>query len=369
MKDNTRIAKNRTVDDWKILRKKLKNNDNLSWDEAYIFFHDRISSRFLEPIEKIQRIGKNKGEGFSIALISVVLLEFVAAFELGLIYNYFQDKNNKLPNEYKHSKDLIQDFILNSDIFKTQFASNKSLIERFYKDVRCGLVHQARTLDNTSIVYNNSGKNTKHENFYFKSETEEEYILNRDLFLKKILEHIDYYRQKILLNQDELARRLFIMKMDEIADLKHVWYFIYGSNLYEPQIIHRLNYFNDFYLKKVRCTLYDYAFVYNKESKDESAKANLIKKIGEKVEGIAILVLEGTLKPFGTRYEDGYKEETVNVKYIGRNNTLMEFKAQTFISSKVTTATPIEEYVAKIVDGAKNNNLPDDYISKYLQYD
>ena len=51
--------------------------------------------------------------------------------------------------------------------------------------------------------------------FYFKSETEEEYILNRDLFLKKILEHIDYYRHKLLVNQDELARRLFIMKIDE----------------------------------------------------------------------------------------------------------------------------------------------------------
>lgn len=368
MNDNTKIAKNFTVGDWKDLRKKLKINESLNWDEAFNVFRDRISSRFLNPIEKIQHDGKKEGEGFSIALISVVLLEFLAAFDLGLIYKNFKDDNNIPPNEYKDSKTLLLNFIIKSDIFKNQFASNK-LISKFYDDIRCGLVHQARTLGNNSIISNDSRKNIQLDNFYFKSETEEEHILNRDLFLKKILEHIDYYRHKILVNQDELARRLFIMKMDEIAGLKQVWYFIYGSNLYEPQIIHRLNYFNDFYLKKVRCTLYDYAFVYNKESKDESAKANLIKKNGEKVEGISILVLEGTLKPFGTKYEDGYKEETVNVKYIGRNNTLMEFKVQTFISSKVTTAIPIDEYVAKIVDGAKNNNLPDDYISKYLQYD
>ena len=91
MNDNTKISKTFTIAKWKELRKKLKINENLSWDEAYIFFHDRVSSRFLEPIEEIKRIGKNKGEGFSIALISVVLLEFLAAFEFGLIYKHYKD--------------------------------------------------------------------------------------------------------------------------------------------------------------------------------------------------------------------------------------------------------------------------------------
>ena len=46
----------------------------------------------------------------------------------------------------------------------------------------------------------------------------------------------------------------------------------------------------------------------------------------------------------------------------------MEFKVQTFISIKVTKAPPIQEYVAIIVDGAKNNKLPDDYISNIMDY-
>ena len=365
MNDNTKIAKNFTVGDWKELRKKLKINESLNWDEAFNVFSDRISSRFLNPIEKIQHDGKKEGEGFSIALISVVLLEFLAAFDLGLIYKNFKDDNNIPPNEYKDSKTLLKNFILKSDIFKNQFASNK-LISKFYDDIRCGLVHQARTLGNNSIISNDSRKNIQLDNFYFKSETEDEHILNRDLFLKKILEHIDYYRHKLLINQDELARRLFIMKIDEIAGLKHVWYFIYGSNLYENQLTDRLNDQKDNYFIMQRCSLSGYKFGYNKLStKDNTAKGNLIEMIDEVTEGVAILLLEETFNSFVEINEKGYEKKLVKLNL--SSNPEIKFDGYTCISNNLTNANPSIDYQTKVINGAQDRGLPEKYILKYLQ--
>ena len=365
MNDNTKIAKNFTVGDWKNLRKDLKINEDRNWDKAFNVFYDRISSRFLEPIKEIQSIGKNKGEGFSIALISVVLLEFLAAFELGLIYKNFKDDNNRPPNEYKDSKTLLKNFILKSDIFKNQFASNK-LISKFYDDIRCGLVHQARTLGNNSIICDDSLKNTQPNNFYFKSETEEEHILNRDLFLKKIHDHINYYNQSLLVNQDELARRLFIMKIDEIAGLKHVWYFIYGSNLYENQLTERLNDLNDNYFIMQRCSLSGFKFVYNKLSTmDNTAKGNLIEMIDEVTEGVAILLLEETFNSFVEINEKGYENKLVKLNL--SSNPEIKFDGYTCISNKLTDAKPSIDYQTKVINGAKEKGLPENYILKYLQ--
>lgn len=107
MKISIKISKDFTAANWKELRPQLLySNDN--WPKANQVFEDRIESRFLNPIEKIKSINKNEGEGFSIALISVVLLEFLAAFELGKIYRI--QKENIAPHEYYSGIRLLKSF-------------------------------------------------------------------------------------------------------------------------------------------------------------------------------------------------------------------------------------------------------------------
>lgn len=74
MNDKIRISKSFTVSDWKELKSHLLFFDD-RWDEAFQVFMNRIETRFFGPIETIKASGKNESEGFSITLISVVLLE------------------------------------------------------------------------------------------------------------------------------------------------------------------------------------------------------------------------------------------------------------------------------------------------------
>ena len=242
MKDDVKISKQYTVGDWKKLRQKLMDGE-ADWSEGFKVFGDRIQSRFLEPIRKIQSEGENVGEGFSIALISVILLEFLAAFELGKIYKF----ESKSPNVYSSSSNLLTSFFKKSNLFNSRI-KNRNAKDNFYKNIRCGLVHEARTKGNDIIISKSSQKNTQPNFFYF--EDDGEYRLNRDLLIELLKDYISEYQLKITTESNKSYRKTFLMKMDGLAGIEHVWYFICGSNLNEEQLNHRLSQLSDIYLFK-----------------------------------------------------------------------------------------------------------------------
>jgi hypothetical protein len=363
MKISIKISKDFTVENWKELRPQLLySSDN--WPKANQVFEDRIESRFFNPIEKIKSIKKNEGEGFSIALISVVLLEFLAAFELGKIYTI--RKENIAPNAYYSGIRLLKSFLTTNELFKHHFESN-SKVQTFYENIRCGLVHEARTMDNDVIISNESPKNTKQSSIYFK--VDGEWRLNRDLMLVTLKSFVENYKERLLKNELNL-RSKFIIKMDDIAGLKHVWYFVYGSNLLEEQLRNRLSEIDENYLQRESCSLKEYEFTYNKRSSDGSSKANLIKSGNGSVEGVAILILENKLNEFIEKYEKGYLKTEIQIqtKNSTNENPQLTFKAYTCISDNIISAPPTDDYVSKIIKGAHENNLPQEFIEKYLAY-
>jgi hypothetical protein len=363
VKDSIKIAKDFNVANWKELRcQLLYSSDN--WPKANKVFEDRIDSRFFNPIEKIKLIKKNEGEGFSIALISVVLLEFLAAFELGKIYRI--QKEGLAPHEYYSGIGLLKSFLRTDNLFNQHFDSNTK-VQNFYENIRCGLVHEARTMKNDVIISNESNKNTKQNSIYFKENGE--WRMNRDLMLETIKLFVENYKQRLMKNELYL-RNNFILKIDDLAGLKHVWYFIYGSNLYEEQLKVRLKDIDENYLQKEKCLLKGYEFTYNKRSKDGSSKANIIKTEKGTVEGIAILILENKLDEFKKKWEDGYNKEEVNIQTENNinKNSKDTFKAYTFISNNLTTVPPSDEYVNIIIKGAYENNLSQEYIENKLMY-
>lgn len=361
MNDDIRISKNFTVANWKELRKKLDVNTNNHWNEAVKVFQDRIDSRFLDPINKIKQNDLQEGEGFSIALISVVLLEFLASFEIGKIY--LVDEGDIGPHQYKSSANLLNEFISNVEIFKSRF-QNRECRDRFFSHIRCGLVHEARTKGNDVIISEDSKKNTKAQYYYFKED--DQYHLNRDLFLDTIKEYKNDYCNRLLDSKNGVElRRKFILKMDEVAGLNHQWYFIYGSNLSSEKLNKRLTSLQTQYLAKVKCTLDDYEFSYSKKgSKDGSAKGNIRYNLGKKTEGIVVLLLEHEIELFGLKYEQGYDLIKCNVTQ-GKLN----FQALTFISSLTTNNTPDIEYIEEVLAGAREQNINADYITEYFKVD
>jgi hypothetical protein len=359
MNDKIKISKSFTVGDWKNLRPDLIYSDQ-RWMEAFKIFEDRIQSRFFTPMEKIQSIGENNGEGFSIALISVVLLECLSAFEEGKIYR--NNKKSLPPHEYTDSNRLLKSFLTNSSVFSVHFPSNRTA-KNFYENIRCGLVHEARTMKNAVIIRQDSEKNSKPDCIYFQENGE--WRLNRDLLMIKIKEHIIDKRSRLIDNKDNL-RNNFILKMDEISGLKHVWYFIYGSNLEESRLNERLEQFQDTYLMKVNSLLHDYEFTYNKLSRDGTSKGNLYINKYSHVHGVAILLLKDTLDLFVEKYELGYELVEIEIESKHEGNKYI-YTAYTCISNLITDLEPSKEYVEMVVSGAKENNLPEDYIENKLK--
>ena len=361
-----KISGDFTNQDWIALRanpeiiKVLTQEDNQvlpeQWKKAINVFENRTKTRFLNPIEKIKNEGVRSGEGFSITLIAVVLMEAVAAFQFGKSYKERkpnQPFNAISPSEYQSSAGLYKELFNNSDALKRD--TNSDVRKRFYGYIRCGLVHEARTKGVELIISNRSSRNTNPEKYYYKDG--EHYIFNRDLFIDRLIEHFNNYLKQLNGPTRIQLRKNLAFKIDEICNIEHNWYFTYGSNLDEEQMNERLNALGDFYLHKQLCRIEGYRFIYNKKSKDGSSKGNIEKQNGKIVYGIAYLIKKDTFSKFMEKYEKGYEECELLAHYNDKC-----FHVKTAISNKITNKLPFKSYRDKILNGAKHQNIDPDYI-------
>jgi hypothetical protein len=148
--DSTVIAGTRTqpktCGDWRAHRNHLRPGAERSlWETAFRdYFLSRIRLRYLEPIELLQQLDAKQGEGFAIVAVHCTLIEFLESTFQGKIYRYARRDTDLLPHEYRKSKKMFCSFLRNRDPF-SRFFDNDSFAESFYTDVRCALLHEART--------------------------------------------------------------------------------------------------------------------------------------------------------------------------------------------------------------------------------
>ena len=147
---------------------------------------------------------------------------------------------------------------------------------------------------------------------------------------------------------------------------ENTWYFIYGSNLNRERLEGRLSELQASYRGKVNCVLEDFAFAYNKLSVDKSSKGNIYPEKRSRVFGIAILLPRNILDSFIANFEKGYQQLEVTVLTLNAG-TPDQLRAVTCISDVLTDAQPSDEYVAAVVDGARQNKLPVTYIETELR--
>ncbi|RWD79110.1 hypothetical protein [Mesorhizobium sp.] len=138
------IAPGKTKDDWaKFAKQLVPGGDADIWAEAFnTFLFGRLDSRYLKPIAKVRDKGGWEGEGFTIVSIQCALIEFLAATLAGKNYRH---KNPKPPHEYNRSGELFVEFLFTTPPFDKLFS--KADGEAFYSNVRCALLHEARTRD------------------------------------------------------------------------------------------------------------------------------------------------------------------------------------------------------------------------------
>ena len=133
--------------------------------ELIRFLNDRYSERFFNPIRCLKRApGNQQGYGFAIMALCCLLIETIQAYRKGLPCTYEKDLkrlaagaiNQDAPGDYRLQepfKDQIgkpfQDFFL-SPAHMNYFPGVDGDI--FFREIRCGLLHQAQTSGGWKIV-------------------------------------------------------------------------------------------------------------------------------------------------------------------------------------------------------------------------
>lgn len=138
------IAGWNTPDKWYAVRDELVVGNPIGWRGAFReFYLQRLTLRYLDPIKVLQESGESRGEGFSIMAIQCSLIEFLESTAEGLTYRWLPRGQNPGPYEYSSSRDVFVAFLRNRAPFSATFDEASS--QDFYENVRCGLLHEART--------------------------------------------------------------------------------------------------------------------------------------------------------------------------------------------------------------------------------
>ena len=214
---------------WLNIRTKLNQTYqyDIIWEEAISIFDSRLKKKFLDPIQLMIDNGGNWGAGFAIVSIQCALIETFAAFRSGKTFN---DVAAPKPNyDYYKSKPLFCEFLRSAGIFEHHFwrFNDKGKVTTdhpysaidFYSNVRCGLMHEARTKANWRIKVSPNPQNVKTD-IQFISNILGLNIIYRDILHYRLLHYFDQYKDELRLAGDigNLLRRNFARKLDHLFD-------------------------------------------------------------------------------------------------------------------------------------------------------
>lgn len=219
---------NNELSRWLNAREKIKASYDVddNWRESVRLFKSRVQSKFFDPIEKIIKERKLKGEGFAIVTVQCALIESLAAFRQGKIFNPNRNEKNRA-YEYSRSNELYIDFLNSADIFRDNFFTidikgkkqkgKPFKAEDFYKNVRCGLIHEGKTKENWTIKA--SKKKVKKEKIFidFNRET---ISLYRTILHYRLKEYLDSYCIELKKDDTQKLRKHFGRKLDHLFDIK-----------------------------------------------------------------------------------------------------------------------------------------------------
>lgn len=142
--------------------------------------------------------------------------------------------------------------------------------------------------------------------------------------------------------------------------------FSYGSNMLERRIKGRISTVQ--YLGQA--VLEGYKLVFNKKSKDDSAKANLVPLEGGRVYGV-VYELSQADKTTLDRYEGlgfGYNDVKVNITY---TEGAVADQVHCYIAQDENymskDSKPYHWYKNYVIKGAIEHNLPESYISEIVE--
>lgn len=199
-----------------------------SWEEAINLFKNRVNRKFFNPVELIIKGKALKGEGFTIIMVQCALIEMFAAFREGKIFNH--NRSSDSPKyEYDKSQQMFTSLLRSAKIFKDNFwelnPKNKVVIDKpfnakeFYTNVRCGLMHEARTKGNWHITATPTTKPVKTEKQFLVLE-DGKIKIYRTVLHYRLIEYLNDYLDELRKtnNHGKELRKFFARKLDNLFD-------------------------------------------------------------------------------------------------------------------------------------------------------
>ena len=210
--DDMKIAGQYTVANWREIKATITPGKPANWELAFkIFFQTRIETRYFEPIRLLQKHGENKGEGFAIVALQCSLIEFLASTRTGKSYKHnATDHERNYEFKYSSGEKVFKTFLKEIPPFKKHF---EPWAECFYKQVRCGLVHEARTKGKWIIRAEPKPKN---ESVIHWPDKNGKIILYRNNLQKAFETYIDEYGKE--LTKCKCLQAAFIRKFDNLCE-------------------------------------------------------------------------------------------------------------------------------------------------------
>ncbi len=204
---DTKIAGKKTVADWQALKPTLElalSADPALWKKVFDeFFRARLKARYFDPIDTLRTKRRYRGEGFSIVALQCSLVEYLAASLKGESYRSVSDKLLG-GHEYNRSGVMFSAFLASEEPFKKYFS--QALADEFYSDVRCALLHEARTRNGWRI------RLAKQSGLAIDAANK---VICPESLQKLFSEYVNIYRERVA--HERPVQEAFIRKFDSLC--------------------------------------------------------------------------------------------------------------------------------------------------------
>lgn len=180
------------------LRLNLNDLSSPDWNRAIEILNMRIENRYFEPVDLLiekekNKLAKEKKYGFTILSIDCLLIETLQSFIEG-----WKTTKNKSEKAFKK-------LLTTSPSFKKYFSQDMAM--RFYKNYRCGILHQAE-IQSDSLIWS-IGPLVQNIN--------NKMVINRTEFHKKLKDDFYHYLEQLKDERNTNLRNNFQKKMNHIC--------------------------------------------------------------------------------------------------------------------------------------------------------
>ena len=193
----TFISEKYTYEDYLKLEFEVNSPEEV-WEKVIDIFIDRINSRFFYAIDKLME-NKDRYEmlkyGFAIMTLQCSLIDTFAKFRYG---------SNKQTERFNM---FLKEYLINN----IDEEEKQNITSKFYKDIRCGLVHSGST-------ENMSGLSCDALNLITTMKNGNKEFISVDIFImdKELRKYFKEYINK-LRNKDEEIRKNFVKIMNHVC--------------------------------------------------------------------------------------------------------------------------------------------------------